>query len=389
MSNKAHPEDTELFQNQDTTRQVLPTPVDVPQKIEIKVKRPTIKQQLEVPDDTVPPRQATRVEQPRKVAAQKVIEEPAQQEPDPSLPDTLDHVLIADWTNSGFQKSLWTSVANDSTCRISSAYFEIPRDDADAKSALTQTKDPGSDTIVIGGKAVDQVEEIEIEDPDLVTEASYQSTLLSQDWFLFVLVGLVAIIGFVRFRWQKYLSDVFSAVVFSNVANKLQSDTSGNKRLASFWLGFLFYANFSLLLFETMRFSERTFFNLEGWRLLMALIGFLFVIFTLKFVVYKFVGWVFRVQESTGEYLFQSSVMSKAFGVILMPLVIIFPFLEPEARIWIPRIGLSVFILLYVIQIGRGIGANLRNTLSGYYIILYLCALEILPLSILYKVLFY
>lgn len=390
MSTKAHPANTSLFQNQDTTIKVLPTPVDVPEKIEIKVQRPGIKQQLEVPEDTVPKQLETETKQPREKVVQQVVEEPAKPEPDPSLPDTLDNILITDWTNSGYQHSLWTSAANDSVCRLSPAYFAPRENEAETKSSLTGAGQKGrEDTIVLGEKAVDQVEEIQIKDPDLVTETSYQTSLLSQDWFLIVLVGLVTIIGFVRFRWQKYLSDVFSAVVFPNVANKLQNDNSGNKRLASFWLGFSFYANFSLLLFETMRISGSTFFNLEGWLLLLGLLGFLVGIFTLKLLVYKFVGWVFRVQQPTIEYLFQSSVMSKAFGVILMPLVLIFPFLEPEARIWIPRIGLSAFILLYVIQIVRGIGANLRNTLSGYYIILYLCALEILPLSILYKVLFY
>ncbi|MFW5754472.1 MAG: DUF4271 domain-containing protein [Marinilabiliaceae bacterium] len=32
---------------------------------------------------------------------------------------------------------------------------------------------------------------------------------------------------------------------------------------------------------------------------------------------------------------------------------------------------------------------NLRGALSGYYIILYLCALEILPLLVLYRILFH
>ncbi|WP_158275641.1 DUF4271 domain-containing protein [Marinilabilia rubra] len=389
MSTKASSLYIPLFQNQDSTLQVLPGPVDVPQKIEIKVKRPTIKQQLEVPQDTASEQTVAPVANPRPKVVQQVDEEPDKPVVDPSLPDTLDHVLVQDWANSGFKKSLWTSAANDSVCLLSPGHFEESHQEETGKVMLTVTDDEVGDSIALGGKTVDRVEEIRIKDPDLVTKAKYDAPLLSQNWFLFVLVGLVAITGIVRFRWQKYLSDVFSAVVFSNVANKLQSDTSVNKRLASFWLGFLFYANFSLLLFETMRISERTFFNLQGFQLLIGLAGFLVVIFTLKFVVYKFVGWVFRVQEPTGEYLFQSSVMSKAFGVILMPLVTIFAFLEPEARIWIPRIGLSAFILLYVIQIGRGIVANLRNTLSGYYIILYLCALEILPLSILYKVLFY
>ncbi|MFW6389242.1 MAG: DUF4271 domain-containing protein, partial [Marinilabiliaceae bacterium] len=84
-----------------------------------------------------------------------------------------------------------------------------------------------------------------------------------------------------------------------------------------------------------------------------------------------------------------SYLMARAFGVMLMPLVALFPFLEPEIRQWVPKIGLGLFILLYVMLIGRGMRLNLRGALSGYYIILYLCALEILPLSVLYRILFH
>lgn len=389
MSTKAHPANISLSQSQDTILQVSPAPVDVPQKIEIKVEGPGIKQQLEVPEETVSQPEETKIEpQPREEEVQSVREEPTEEKTDSSLPDTLDHVLIADWLSSGCQQSLWSSATNDSTCRLSLSYFDQTRDEAAAKA---DTKQEGAeDSMALGEKAADRVEEIRINDSDLVTKTNYEASLLSQDWFLVVLVALVGLTGVIRFRWRRYLSDVFSVVLFPNVANKLQATHyKGRRRAPSLWLGFLFYAAFSVFLFETMYVNHHSLFGWEQWRLLIGLFGFLFVVFSARSVVYRFVGWVFRVGNSTSEYLFHSNLMARAFGVIIMPLVALFPFLEPDARVWVPKLGFGLFILLYVMLIGRGIRLNLRGALSGYYIILYLCALEILPLSVLYHVLFH
>lgn len=386
------PESQQMSQSPDSTAIILQPAIDVPENIEIKVERPTI--QLLQEEE---PRTRTR----EKPEVQTVVESQDAGEAESSIdydgPDTLDFVLITDWQNSGFTSALWSSNLNGDTSTLPFDYFsDAPGEQhssaqtqANIDAVIKDSHQTVVDSSVIAEKASNTIETVEIQKTIRVKAKEDQEPLLGQNWFLVLIVGLVALTGFIRFKWYKYISDVFSAVLFKNVAGKLQSTNSGIQKVASFWLEFLFYSNFALLFFESMRLSGNTFFQLSGWKLLLPLFGFLIVIFTLKFIVYRFIGWVFGIQVATAEYLYQSSVMSKAFGLILLPLVVIFPFLEPEARHWIPRIGFSVFVLLYVIQVGRGIVANLRGGLSGYYIFLYLCALEILPLSILIKVLFY
>ncbi|WP_157202430.1 DUF4271 domain-containing protein [Marinilabilia salmonicolor] len=382
------------FQNEDSTVILSQPSIDVPERIELKVERPSI--QLLQEEEAPAPKRKVRAEQPITSAENESLEDAGPQMVYTG-PDTLDAVLLTDWQASGFTGHLWFSESYNSICLVPSDYFQNEPGDGDLDMNVPKAHNNGegagpspvADSSVIVQKALNKLETSEIQDPIPVNVHHRKEPLLGQNWFMVLIVVLVALTGVIRFKWHKYLSDVFSAVFFKNIAGKLQNGSGGSQAVASFGLEVLFYANFSLLFFESLRLSGRTFFDLSGWKLLLPLFGFLIVIFTLKFIVYRFVGWVFRVQEATSTYLFQSSVMSKAFGLVLMPLVVVFPFLEPEARHWIPSIGFSIFILLYVVQVGRGIVANLRGGLSGYYIFLYLCALEILPLSILIKVLFY
>jgi hypothetical protein len=112
------------------------------------------------------------------------------------------------------------------------------------------------------------------------------------------------------------------------------------------------------------------------------------VLLTAQLITYRLVGKIFDTSDAISRYLSSASATSKAFAVILLPIIVLFPFSEPPLQEALIKTGLGLFIALYLIQLTHGIRTNFSNLLSGYYIILYLCALEILPLAILYKVLF-
>ena len=376
MNSQMHHSDHSLIVAQDSAGQIIRPAVQIPQKIEIKVKRPKINLLPVRSDSSLIQHNSTASTKGKNVLAKTIgttnMEITSIKD---SLPDTLDYVLISDWKLSRFKSQLWSSDSNDSLCILS---IDQPR-----KKGITK---PGSS--LNNKETTSQIKTNQYTEQQNATSLDYHSELRANPWFIGTLLLFVAITGIIRLKWHKYLTQVFNAILFSNLAIKLQSTSGNSEKSASFLMNLLFYGNFSLFLYEFMLLTHRNFLELDGWKLWLAILGFLLIVFNLKIIVYGFIGWVFKIQERTRDYQFRSAVMNKAFGIILMPLVVLFPFLEPNAQPIVPKIGFLIFILLYLIQITRGIVANLMDTLSGYYIILYLCALEILPLSILYKVLF-
>ncbi|MGQ1889431.1 DUF4271 domain-containing protein [Thermophagus sp. OGC60D27] len=377
MNSQTHPANHSSVAAQDSSAQIIRPAVEIPKKIEIKVDRPEIKLLPLEPDSSSSQRRNLIVSKKGKVQADTNTQ---QTEEDvltrATVPDTLDNILISDWKSTGFKKQLWSSETNDSLCIV--PLFKN-------KKKKLETK---IDSIPSHKENVEEVKSNYYTEEEPGPQFEYHSELRTDPWFISTLLFFVAITGIVRLKWQKYLNQVFHAIIFSNLAIKLQTSSENSQKPASILLNLLFYGNFSIFLYEFMLLRQRTFFDLYGWKLWLVILGFLLVVFNSKMIVYRFVGWIFRIQDRTTDYLFRSAVMNKSFGVILMPLIVLFPFITPDARHLVPKIGFLIFILLYLTQITRGIVANLRDTLSGYYIILYLCALEILPLSILYKVLF-
>lgn len=210
---------------------------------------------------------------------------------------------------------------------------------------------------------------------------------LHSDWFIAVLVFLLISTGLVRMNWYRYLRTVMLTIFYPSFTAKL-GNTNISNYIPSLILSSLFYVNISVFTFETLTIYERPFIGLEGVIIIPVLILFYFLLFTGKVLAYRFVAFVFDTKRQVHQYLTASSAMSKAYGVLLLPIMILLPFVEPNFTDYLIKIGIGLFIALYMIQLSNGLRSNFSNLFSGYYIILYLCALEILPLAVLYKVLF-
>jgi hypothetical protein len=210
---------------------------------------------------------------------------------------------------------------------------------------------------------------------------------LREDWFLVVMTISLLIAGLVRLNWGNYLKNMIQSIVFSNAMSKLEGSNVSNI-YPSLVLGFLFYLNTSIFVFEILMQSGRQFMGFDSFFVIPMILVFLLVLFSLKILVYRVVGHIFETIGPVRDYLFGSSTMAKAYGILIIPFIVFIPFIDENAQLMLVKFGLGLFILLYLMQIARGVRIILSNTFSVYYIILYLCALEILPLTILFKVIF-
>ncbi|MGQ1947399.1 DUF4271 domain-containing protein [Geofilum sp. OHC36d9] len=210
---------------------------------------------------------------------------------------------------------------------------------------------------------------------------------LHNDWFFGLLVLSVVLLGWIRLRSSRYITDLMHAILYPDFTGKLSRNNISNSQ-PSFLLYLLFYFNSSVLIYEITTRLNQPFLGLQGALILPVAFVFLFTIMTMKALVYRLSGKIFNTSDAVNAYLAQSSAMSKAFAIFLTPFILLIPFTEGITLNVLIKTALTLFIFLYLIQTIRGIRNNLVSLLSGYYIILYLCALEIVPLSLLYKVLF-
>jgi len=112
------------------------------------------------------------------------------------------------------------------------------------------------------------------------------------------------------------------------------------------------------------------------------------VLYLLKFLVLKIVGWIFNINRTVDTYLFVVFMTNKIIGIFLLPFLVLISFSGPlftEIAITLSLIMIGIF---YVYRFFGGYATLHKEIkISGLHFILYLCAFEIAPLLLIYKVL--
>ena len=204
-------------------------------------------------------------------------------------------------------------------------------------------------------------------------------------WLIPALLIIIIYTGLIRLFSGKYISQIFTAIFFTHSATSLQKSVNVRNSAPSFSLNLLFLLTFGIFLFEILTHYKIRPFGIHGILLFGLTIITSMMLSGIKYSAYYFVGYVFNIIDQTSDFLFQVNLLNKSFGLIILPIIAIVPFLSETGSSIVLQLGILLFILAYFMQILKGIKIILREPFSVVYMFLYLCALEILPLSILYK----
>jgi len=107
-------------------------------------------------------------------------------------------------------------------------------------------------------------------------------------------------------------------------------------------------------------------------------LGLLLLYGLFKITSHKFMAWIFQLQELIEEYIFQLNLINKYTGVFFLILTALLIY-SPLNESIILTIGASIFVILSVLQLSRGVMIGIQKVKNLFFIILYLCTLEILP----------
>jgi hypothetical protein len=112
------------------------------------------------------------------------------------------------------------------------------------------------------------------------------------------------------------------------------------------------------------------------------------VIYLIKFLSLKFFGWLFNFPSTADGYIFIVFIINKIIGIYVLPFLILLAFADNflyRVAFVISYIGIFV-LLVYRFILSYSLVQN-QIRLNPFHFFLYLCAFEIVPLSLIYKAL--
>ena len=206
-----------------------------------------------------------------------------------------------------------------------------------------------------------------------------------RDIIFYILVFLIFFLGLIRTSFPRYFESIFS-LSFQATFRQTQEQMAQNF-FPAFMLNVLFVLCGGLFITMFAEFNHWT--SLPFWQLFIYSTGILLIIYLVKYIVISFTGWVFNAKEAAWEYRFVVFLINKLLGILLIPLLFIIAYADTRVK----NIAVTIVICLaifslavrYLISLAR-IRKNL--SITAFHFFIYLCAVEIMPLLVIYKVLF-
>ena len=215
---------------------------------------------------------------------------------------------------------------------------------------------------------------------------SIERVAYSPDWIFIILLALTFFLATIRSFYNKFFDAIFKSSISYQTSFQLFRDTNNVFQRASLIFNLIFITASGLFIFLILKQFEifpaksNTFLNF-----VLTSSG-VFLFFGLKSMIYKTMGYVFRVSDLTSEYLHNLFIYGKVLGVLLLPIVICLPYIDPNFHYPLIILGALFFSIAFIMSIIRGMEISVKTNVSVLYLILYLCMLEILPLLIMLKV---
>ena len=201
-----------------------------------------------------------------------------------------------------------------------------------------------------------------------------------------IAVLLVALLGFIKNVFPKYFQNLFKLFFQTSLRQKQTKEQLAQDSFASLLINLLFLLSTGL--FITLVISFYQWADLPFWLLYGYVTAILAVIYLGKYLFISFAGWVFNNRSAAASYLFLVAVVNRIMGVVLLPLTILLAFSIQPIALVVLTIAFGVVTLLFIYRYIVSFGL-LRSDLqlNPFHFFLYLCAVEILPMALIYKVL--
>jgi len=206
----------------------------------------------------------------------------------------------------------------------------------------------------------------------------------STDWITIIFVACLFILAWIQTSYSKRLRQIFQAFAQPHHINQLEREGNLFKERIALGLGFIYYTISSLFVFLIFRQYGDVPEGLTNLSFTGIIFVGLFSYQVLKSSLIHASGIIFNTRESARQYQLNILIFNDIIGVVLFPVAIIAFYWNSTALL---TSGIVIVSLLLIYRLFRGFLTGMTNkSYNLFYLILYLCTLEILPLLLLYKV---
>lgn len=205
------------------------------------------------------------------------------------------------------------------------------------------------------------------------------------DWVLWVMIAGTGVIAMAHLLFPNRTRQFFRATLGGRHFSQMEREGRFFDE-TPFWLLFVnFLLMLSLLIYLTIQQvgAGQIPVSIAEWMIFLVVLGLLIIYYPLKRMVTSFIAWVFHTQTTNEAYTKNLFLFNNLAGILILPFVLYLAYTPSLTGLYVVWGMLALLNLGKALQ-GAAIGFQ-QPGFSVYYLILYLCAVELAPMLILAK----
>ncbi len=205
------------------------------------------------------------------------------------------------------------------------------------------------------------------------------------DWYFISILLILAVVAWLSIVYAKFINSTWVASYNFQAASKTFKDRGVVQKRFGFGLDLIYLVNASLFIFVLNRFGFPVLSHLEGPVFVIQAFVALSLLVFLRITVMRIIGFIFERSELFLEFLYHFFIYNKVIGLVLIPFLLAIPYTHGILQEIIIYTGVSAAIAVYIMRLFRVAVYVFKHVVLIFYLILYLCILEILPVLVIIK----
>jgi hypothetical protein len=206
----------------------------------------------------------------------------------------------------------------------------------------------------------------------------------STDWIAILVILCLVLIAWIQTNYSKRLRQIIRSVALPYYVNQLEREGNLYNERISLGLGFIYISSISMLIYQSFILFDRSAFSLPNILIFLIIFSGVIAYLIFKTLLIQATGIIFKTIEQAHSYRLNTLIFNHTIGLILFPILLLVQYWQVSPFIWT---AIVIYSILLIYRFLRSIFIGLSNTkFPVFYLILYLCTLEILPFLLLVKV---
>lgn len=206
------------------------------------------------------------------------------------------------------------------------------------------------------------------------------------NWQIILLLLAVLLMGFVKAFSNNRFSQGIKSLFNYTVAQEITREEKVFFHRSNVFFTIIHLLTSSLFLYHLKNLFNTNLFVVEGVYGFTLIFTFLTLTYIVKYLFSKLLLFVFNDLTIAAEYVFNVSLYNNLLGVVFVPLLCLFYFTALKTTTVLCFVALPILLIIFFLRLIRLFKIGQSKGVSYFYIIVYICSLEILPLAILLKI---